>query len=122
HVYLDQKKPAEAIAEFEQAASTGAASDSAQLAYGYAATNRRAEAQAIVRSLVASGKTRYLAPANMALAYFGLGNDGEAWRWLDPAVTAHDPMVTTVFILPAYRRVLADPRFPAMLHRFGILP
>src|SRR5262249_36107329 len=109
HTYLFQGRRAEAIAEFEQAARIGGASDSAQLAYGYAVTDRRAEARAIVRSLVASGERRYLSPANMALAYSGLGDDTSVWHWVEAAMNAHDPMSVMIYFLPAFDRVREDP-------------
>ena len=55
HAYLQQGKHDEAIAEFERAALTGAATDSAQLAYAYAVSGRRSEAMAILKTLLTPG-------------------------------------------------------------------
>jgi serine/threonine-protein kinase len=119
-VYLEQHRVGEALAEFEQAATIGAASDSAELAYAYAVTNRRAEAETIVRSLEASGKTRYLPPTYMALAYVGLHNNEEAWRWIWQSETDHDPMVVMILGLPEFGPVRADRRFPELMRRLHV--
>jgi tetratricopeptide (TPR) repeat protein len=116
-VYLEQRKPSEAVAEFEQAARIGAASDSAELAYGYAVTNRRPEAETIVRSLERSGTTRYLAPTFMALAYVGLQNNEEAWRWIWQSEKDHDPMLVMIFGLPEFSPVRADRRFAELVRK-----
>jgi serine/threonine-protein kinase len=111
HVYLDRQVPDSAMMEFERAATGGGVNDSTQLAYGYAATHQRDKAQAVLRSLLSSPKSRYLPPAGIALAYVGLGNDKQTWAWIDSTRTTGDPMGVTFFVLPAFAHVRSDPRF-----------
>jgi serine/threonine-protein kinase len=116
HVYLLQQRRQQAIAEFEEAARLGGARDSAQLAYGYAISSRRADAERILRALVASGNKRYLAPVTMAMAYTGLGNKAEALRWLASAEKDNDPLL--VLIADAsFDPLRADPRHAAFMAR-----
>jgi len=119
-LYLTLGKPDEAVAQFEQAALIGAARDSGQLAYGYAMTNRRRDAENILRSLLKSRETRYVPPMSIAAAYVGLHDNTEAFRWLDRAVIDNDPMFAQ-FIgeAPAFAPLRADPRYAALMRRVG---
>jgi serine/threonine-protein kinase len=115
-IFLLQHHPAEAISEYQQAARGGGTRDSAQLAYGYAVANRRRDAEAILGSLLRSGKTQYLAPVSMAMAYAGLGDKAKAVGWLQRAETDNDPMLATLDG-PAFDSLWADPRYkPLMQH------
>jgi Tfp pilus assembly protein PilF len=120
-LYLARRQPGEAISQFEQAALAGAARDSAQLAYGYAATNRRHDAETTLRSLLGSAKTRYIPPVSMAMAYVGLHDNAEAFRWLDRAETDNDPMLATIQDFPAFAPLRADPRYEALRRRLAFL-
>ena len=123
HGYLVAGKHEEAIAEFQRAAATGGASDSAHLAFGYAVSNRRAEAAAILRALLASGNGRYIPPANIAMVYVGLGDRDAAFRWLARAYSDHDPLFATALSgWPAFKPVRADPRFAAIMRRINLAP
>jgi serine/threonine-protein kinase len=116
HALLEQGNHAEAIAQFEDAARIGGARDSAQLAYGYAVSSRRPDAERILRALEASKKTRYLPPATVAMAYAGLGNKTKAVSWLVRAEKDNDPMLA-MLTSSAFDSLRADPRYaPLMKH------
>jgi tetratricopeptide (TPR) repeat protein len=121
HVYVQQGKYDDAVAEFELAAATGGASDRAQLAYGYAVSDRRAEATAILSALLAPGTTVYTPPFSIAMAYVGLGDADEAFRWLEQAYADRDPWLITLNG-PPFEPLRADLRFAALLRKMGIEP
>jgi TolB-like protein/Tfp pilus assembly protein PilF len=120
HAYLQKGMAAEAVAEFERAAALSGLRDSAQLAYAYAVTGRRGEAQAIVRTLLRSSERRYLPPFGVALAYVGLGDADAAFRWLERAYAEHAAGMDTIAITPAFAPLHGDPRWGDLLRRMGL--
>ena len=120
HAYLQKGMPAEAITEFEAGARIGSPSDKAHLAYGYAMAGRREDAMAILVNLVSPG---HHPPAfQLALAYVGLGDHSEAFRWLEQAREEHDPWLTTVNIDRAFDPLRMDLRFGAIVRSMGLTP
>ena len=120
HAYLQKGMPAEAITEFEAGARIGSPSDKAHLAYGYAMAGRREDAMAILVNLVSPG---HHPPAfQLALAYVGLGDHSEAFRWLEQAREEHDPWLTTVNIDRAFDHLRVDLRFGAIVRSMGLTP
>ena len=115
--YLTAGKPDSALAELEQAARSGASNDSAQLAFAYAKIGNEQKARTILGQLLASEKTRYLAPTDIALIFVGLNNYDQAFKWLERAVDEHDPIVSTVLVGNWWAPVRRDPRFGALLRR-----
>ena len=100
--------------------ATGPASETAQLAYGYAVVRRRPEATAILDRLLAQGG--YLPPFLIAMAHVGLGDIVEAFRWLERGCDARDPWTTALKIHPAFEPLRGDPRYTELVHRMGLTP
>jgi tetratricopeptide (TPR) repeat protein len=119
--YLQLGRYDDALRELAQAVVTGAASDMAQLAYGYAVAGRRKEALAIVDKLL-NDKDGYPPRFHLAMAYVGLGEVDEAFRWLERAAEDRDPHVLGLNIVVAFRPLRNDPRFEAILERIGVRP
>ncbi|CAA9329077.1 MAG: Adenylate cyclase, partial [uncultured Gemmatimonadaceae bacterium] len=120
HAHLQQGVPTEARAAFERAAALGSVRDSAQLAYAYAVTGRRGDAESIVRTLLASAERRYLPPFGLAVAYVGLGDTDAAFRWLDRGHAERAAYMDGVAITPALAPLHADPRWGGLLGRLGL--
>jgi serine/threonine-protein kinase len=121
HSYLLKGMQSEALVEFEQAATSGLAVDSAQLAYAYAVTGRRDEAASILRSLITPASGRYPPPFHIAMAYVGLGDVDEAFRWLDQALVQRVPfLMGALNVEPAFQQLRSDRRFPELLRRMGL--
>ena len=120
HAYLQKGMSAEAITEFEAGARIGSASDKAHLAYGYARVGRHEDAKAILANLVSPGN--YPPPFHMALAYVGLADHNEAFRWLEQAREEHAPWLITVNIDRAFDPLRVDPRFGDIVRSMGLAP
>ena len=120
HAYLQKGMTAEAITEFEAGARIGSPSDKAHLAYGYAMIGRREDAVAILANLVSPGN--HAPPFHMALASVGLGDQPEAFRWLEQAREVHDPWLITLNIDRAFDPVRADSRFKNIVRSMGLVP
>ena len=120
HAYLQKGMSAEAITEFEAGARIGSPSDKAHLAYGYARVGRHEDAKAILANLVSPGN--YPPPFHMALAYVGLGDHNEAFRWLEQAREEHAPWLITVNIDRAFDPLRVDSRFGNIVRAMGLVP
>ena len=120
HAYLQKGMPWDAISEFEAGARIGSPSDKAHLAYGYAMAGRREDAMAILANLVSPGN--HPPPFHMALAYVGLGDRPEAFRWLEQAREEHDPWLTTVNIDRTFDPLRVDSRFGDLVRGMGLVP
>jgi hypothetical protein len=107
----------EAVESMQRAAVLNGPRDSAQLAYIYAVTGNPAEARRIVQRLADTESQRRLPAAAIAMAYAGLGDADEAFRWLDKA-----PCTAGLAVTAGFERIRSDPRFPGQLRRMGLLP
>ena len=120
HAYLQKGMSAEAITEFEAGARIGSASDKAHLAYGYARVGRHEDAKAILANLVSPGN--YPPPFHMALAYVGLADHNEAFRWLEQAREEHAPWLITVNVDRAFDPLRVDSRFADIVRSMELAP
>jgi len=60
-------------------------------------------------------------PANAAVAYALAGNRDKAFESLEKAYADHDDELTAVIRFPAFDHLKSDPRWPALLHKLGLL-
>ena len=118
--YLLKGRSADAIAAFRKAATLSGVRDSAQLAYALAVTGNRSEAERIVRDILASSTVRYLPPYHIAMAYAGLGQVDEAFRWLDRAYDERASFMAGVKAAPAFTPLHGDSRWGKLLAKMGL--
>jgi tetratricopeptide (TPR) repeat protein len=120
HAYLLKGMHREGIAALDTAARLSGVRDSAQLAYAYAIAGDRTTARRIVRALLASQRRRYLPPFHIAMAYAGLGQTDDAFRWLDTAFTERASFMNGVMVEPGFTSLHGDPRWRLLLARMGL--
>ena len=84
-VYLKQGQSAEAVSEAEKGVATSARQSYTLgfLGYVYAQTGKRTEASAIIEELEAMYESRQANGYDLARAYVGLGERGQAFAWLE---------------------------------------
>jgi len=111
----------EAIAECEKALSLfrepgllGA------LAWAYAVSGKRAEAQKLVVELKELSKRRYVDPFDVALVYVGLGDKAQEFEWLEKAYEDHSFNLTWIKVDPRLDSLRGEPRFQDLLRRMGL--
>ncbi|MEO6525969.1 MAG: tetratricopeptide repeat protein [Gemmatimonadaceae bacterium] len=122
HAYLQQGKRVEAIEAFRRAALINGPGDSAQLAYAYAVSNRRAEADVILRDLLASSKRRYVPPFGVAMAFAGTGDRDAVFRWLEQGYDERAAYMDMLAVTPAFDPIRSDPRYASLLRRMRLQP
>jgi TolB-like protein/Tfp pilus assembly protein PilF len=120
HAYLLKRMSIEAIDAFRRAAALSGMRDSAHLAYAFAVTGHPDSAQRIVRDLVTSADRRYVVPFHIAMAYAGLGDVDESFRWLERAYEERGSFMNGVAVTAAFAPLHADPRWQRLLDRMGL--
>jgi len=113
----------DAIAEFQKAMSTDnfAPGRFAALAYTYAMSGKRAEAQKMLAELHERAKGELIAPVNFAIIYTALGEKERAFEWLEKAYNDRSgpPYLAIDLMLDSLR---SDPRFADFARRKGLAP
>ncbi len=89
------------------------------LAIAYYTAGRDAEAQQLLEELIAAADARYVAPSQIAGAYFAAGDADKGFAAMDAAVAARDRgviFIQTDMMLDGYRD---DPRYQALIRAVG---
>jgi TolB-like protein/Tfp pilus assembly protein PilF len=120
HAYLLKRMPAEALDAFRQAAALSGMRDSAHLAYAFAVSGHPDSAQSIVSDLIASTDRRYVVPFHIAMAYAGLGDVDESFRWLERAYEERGSFLDGVAVTAAFVPLHNDRRWQRLLDRMGL--
>jgi tetratricopeptide (TPR) repeat protein len=94
----------------------------AGLAITYARIGRQDEARRILGQLVEKAQTQYVAAYVIASVYVALGENDEAFRWLERAYAEHDGPLLGIGFNRAFRSLRSDPRFAHLLSRMGLNP
>jgi TolB-like protein/Tfp pilus assembly protein PilF len=110
-----------AIASLERAAAAAGGSPlfDATLAHAYALAGREARAREELTRLV---NAPVQSPFLIALVYVGLGDHEAALDWLERAREQGDPRARVVAVDPRLADLHGDPRFEALVARFGLIP
>jgi serine/threonine-protein kinase len=127
--YQEKGMYKEAIAEYKKARdlSRGGAWENghpaahANLAYTYAVSGRRDEALAILDELKEEFERNYLPPTYVATVYAGLGDEDQAFQWLERAYEKRDAELTWLKVNPKWAPIRDDPRFQDLLRRLNLL-
>lgn len=93
----------------------------AGLGHAYAASGNKADAQKVLDQLKKLSAKRYVAPYNVAVIYAGLGEDDEAFRWLQRAYDERSYMLA-VYLNTDSRldNLRSDPRFGELRRAIGL--
>jgi TolB-like protein/DNA-binding winged helix-turn-helix (wHTH) protein/Flp pilus assembly protein TadD len=110
----------QAIAEFQQAIeiSGHSAVFDSNLAYAYAVSGRKPEANKIAEDLVSQHDRNPFSEASIALIYVGLGDSDTALSWLNKAYDQR--FNPSILLRPAFDPLRSDARFKDLLHRIGL--
>jgi tetratricopeptide (TPR) repeat protein len=120
--YQQKAMMRQAITEFQQALtlSGGNRDLRARLGLAYGISGRRKEALEIVEGLKSLRKQRYVKAASIAGVYVGLGENDQAFEWLEKAYQERDFQLTYLAVEPAFDSLRSDPRYTTLLQRLGL--
>jgi len=120
HALLALGRPEEALEAFRRAAAISGPRDSAHLAYAHGVIGERAQALAIIRTLMPPERDAAPIALHLGIAYAGLGEADSAFAWLDRAYAERASFVVGVAAEPALVRLHDDPRWTRLLGRMGL--
>jgi DNA-binding winged helix-turn-helix (wHTH) protein/tetratricopeptide (TPR) repeat protein len=122
--YTQKAMYEEAIAEFDKAMELSGKGRLSILLVGhvYAVSGRTSEALATIDKLHALSKQRYFSPYRVALIHAGLGDNDQAFDWLERGYQKRDAWLIWLKVDPALDRLRGDQRFPDLLNRVGLAP
>jgi TolB-like protein/DNA-binding winged helix-turn-helix (wHTH) protein/Tfp pilus assembly protein PilF len=116
--YLQKREFSSAIAELETVTQEEENPDTmAELAYAYALSGRREEAEKVLHDLKGISERRSTQAFDYALIYTGLGNKDEAFEWLEMAYREHSGPLAGLGVDPRWDSLRADRRFADLMGR-----
>ena len=121
--YLQADKKQDALAAFKRAVELEGENPEnwANLAYAYGVSGNKAEAEKIVEYLKEKSKSNYVAPYYFAIAYVGLGENEETFKWLERAYDDRsDSLVLYLTADPQMQGIRSNPRFKDLLKRMNL--
>lgn len=115
----------QAIAELqkvlEQASETSKARHIAGMAHVYGISGRPDEAKELLNDLLRREKERRVSPYSIALVYAGLGNEEQAFAWLNKAVERHTGLLVRLRFDHRFKKLRNDSRFEKVLRQVNPL-
>ncbi len=119
--YREKGNFAEAIRLYENAQEATQVPSSG-LAIAYARMGRQDDARRILRQLIDRARVQYVAAESIAAVYVALGENDEAFRWLERAFSEHSGNLDVFAFHREFRPLRSDPRFANLLRRMGVDP
>ena len=115
-------QPADAIPALEKAVSIthGAPAALGVLVRAYAHAGRRGDALRILGELERRRRAGYVPAAAFVNAYLGLGENEEAFKWLEQAYKEQSNILQFVKVHPYFDPIRSDPRFSELVRRIGL--
>jgi len=112
----------EAIRVWEKAAAVSDRSPGiiGTLVWAYAHTGRRADALRLLEELKKHQQTGYVPAAAFVHAYIGLGDNDEAFAWLERAYGEQSNFLIYLKVFPLFDPLRGDPRFQDLVRRVGL--
>jgi hypothetical protein len=83
---------------------------------------RQADARRILRQLIDRARAQYVAAESIAAVYVVLGENDEAFQWLERAFSEHSGNLDVFAFHREFRPLRSDPRFANLLRRLGVDP
>jgi TolB-like protein/DNA-binding winged helix-turn-helix (wHTH) protein/Tfp pilus assembly protein PilF len=91
-----------------------------ELAYIYGRTGQRAQARLALAKLEQLSRRQHLDPGGLLRAHIGMGNQDQAFAYLEKAYGQHSSAPIALKVDPMYDPLRSDPRFQQLLRRVGL--
>lgn len=113
----------EAISEFQTGVKlSGSPLMLALLGHAYAVAGKKAEAQQVLNDLQQLESQRYVSPYTVAAIYSGLGDQEQAFKWLDRAVEERDIWLMNLKVDPVFAKLRSQRKFTDILAQIRLRP
>jgi DNA-binding winged helix-turn-helix (wHTH) protein/TolB-like protein/tetratricopeptide (TPR) repeat protein len=93
---------------------------SANLVYANAQLGKRDQALQMMKDLKQMCGERYISPFLLTIAYVGLGDKDEAFKWLEKAYEERSNFLWLLRVYPCLDSIRSDPRFADLQKRVGL--
>jgi serine/threonine-protein kinase len=118
--YEQQGKFSEAMAALQKARSLDdSPSITAMIGRVYALSGRKGDARKVLDELKEQSKQRWVSPVQISYIYLGLGENDEAFAWLEKAYESRDEWLVGLRNDPGLDSIRSDPRFQNLMQRMG---
>jgi TolB-like protein/tetratricopeptide (TPR) repeat protein len=119
---IANNRPADAIPVLEKAVSLSKGSPAATgvLVRAYAHAGRRSDALRLLAELKRRNKEGYIPAAAFVNAYLGLGDNEQAFYWLEQAYKEQSNILQFLKTHPYFDPIRSDPRFADLVRRVGL--
>jgi len=113
----------EAIAEFQTGVKlSGSPLMLALLGHAYAVSGKTAEAKQVLSDLQQLQGQRYVSPYTVAAIHAGLGDQDQAFKWLETAVEERDIWLMNLKVDPVFAKLRSQKKFTDILARIRLRP
>jgi serine/threonine-protein kinase len=119
--YLEKGMFAEAVAEAKKAGELSSA-QTASIAFegcALAKMGRTAETRVLLEKLLKLSKETSVPATHIAMLYNALGENDEAFKWLERGIEQRDPKMAFLKVQPRWNNLRGDPRFQEIMKRVG---
>jgi tetratricopeptide (TPR) repeat protein len=90
------------------------------IAHVFARLGNRPAAQKILEEMLASAKTKYASPYDIAVIHAGLDEHDQAFEWLNKAYTEHSAFMVYLSSDPRLQPLRREPTFQDLVRRMGL--
>jgi tetratricopeptide (TPR) repeat protein len=108
----------EALSSFRKTFDSGL--KTASIAHVFARMGNRPAAEKILEEMLASSKTKYISPYEIAVIHAGLGDKERVFEWLDKGFVDHSSMMVYLMSDPRFQSLQREPAFQDLLRRMGL--
>lgn len=122
YTLIAKGQPEQAIPELEKAVQLSDRSPAVigVLVRAYAHAGRRGDAMRMLEELKRRSKTGYVPAGAFINAYLGLGDNEQAFVWLERGYEEKSGIMPLLKSHPHFDPIRSDPRFSELLHRVGL--
>jgi eukaryotic-like serine/threonine-protein kinase len=120
--YEQKKMFKEAIAELGKASALqkDMTLATAALGHAFAVSGQTENARQVLGNLKKLSNQRYVSSADIAMVYAGLGDNDQAFAWLQRAYTERSWYLVVLRVDPRLDNLRSDPRYTDLLRRMGL--
>ncbi|HYL83899.1 MAG TPA: tetratricopeptide repeat protein [Candidatus Angelobacter sp.] len=120
--YTEKKDYQAAISEFQKvlAISKGDTWATQGIAWTYALAGQKSKSEAILREMLHGAKNSEDLALQLAVVYASLGENDQAFAWLEKAYQHRDGGLILFNVVPEFESLHVDPRFDDLAQRVGL--
>jgi serine/threonine-protein kinase len=120
--YIEKGMYEEALKELKEYEKLPAGREDGTAIFLYSKMGQREKALKALEALKAQPQTAPSASMDLATAYAGLGDNDQAFYWLERAYSEHNFQVTFLKFHPIFAALHSDPRYAEMMRRLNLTP